>query len=177
MAEWIHIGGKSSTLTPGEQRILQKLWDGQKEQQIRKDLHIEIGELMDAIASIKSKGYSTEQVQERKNEEMKMTEEKIERAKQLRADGCTLSHIGRELGVSAVTIKNILDKEKEDNSEAHAAPAPASKADEMPGSVLRCIQSTISDKLRAIEMYESRIAEEKAEVAELQRYVRAYERG
>ena len=132
---------------------------------------------MDAIASIKSKGYSTDQVQERKNEEMKMNEEKIERAKQLRADGCTLSHIGRELGVSAVTIKNILDKEKEDNSEAHAAPAPASKADEMPGSVLRCIQSTISDKLRAIEMYESRIAEEKAEVAELQRYVRAYERG
>lgn len=54
MAEWIHIGGKSSTLTPGEQRILQKLHDGQTEQQIRKDLHIEIGELMDAIASIKS---------------------------------------------------------------------------------------------------------------------------
>lgn len=175
MAEWIHIGGKSSTLTPGEQRILQKLQDGQTEQQIRKDLHIEIGELMDAIASIKSKGYSTEQVHERRTR--KMTEEKIARAKQLRADGCTLSHIGRELGVSAVTIKNILDKEKEDNSEAHAAPAPASKADEMPGSVLRCIQSTISDKLRAIEMYESRIAEEKAEVAELQRYVRAYERG
>lgn len=175
MADWIHIGSKTSTLTPGEQRILQKLRDGQTEQQIRKDLHIEIGELMDAIASIKSKGYSTEQVHERRTR--KMTEEKIARAKQLRADGCTLSHIGRELGVSAVTIKNILDNEKEDNSEAHAAPAPASKADEMPGSVLRCIQSTISDKLRAIEMYESRIAEEKAEVAELQRYVRAYERG
>ena len=174
MAEWIHIGGKSSTLTPGEQRILQKLQDGQTEQQIRKDLHIEIGELMDAIASIKSKGYSTEQVHERRTR--KMTEEKIARAKELRAQGCTLSHIGRELGVSAVTVRNVLDKAKGEQ-EVPPTPAPEAPEERVPGSVLRCIQSTISDKLRAIEMYESRISEEKAEVAELQRYVRAYERG
>lgn len=175
MADWIHIGGKSTTLTPGERRILDKLRSGQTEAQIRHDLQIAIGELVDAIASIKSKGYSTEQVHERRTR--KMTEEKIARAKELWAQGCTLSHIGRELGVSAVTVKNVLDKANENNSEAPAAPVPASKADEIPGSVLRCIQSTISDKLRAIEMYESRISEEKAEVAELQRYVRAYERG
>lgn len=74
MADWIHIGGKSTTLTPGERRILDKLRSGQTEAQIRHDLQIAIGELVDAIASIKSKGYSTEQVHERRTR--KMTEEK-----------------------------------------------------------------------------------------------------
>ena len=174
MADWIHIGGKSTTLTPGERRILDKLRSGQTESQIRHDLQIAIGELTDAIASIKSKGYSTEQVHERRTR--KMTEEKIVRAKELRAQGCTLSHIGRELGVSAVAVKNVLDKAKEEQ-EVPPAPAPEAPEERAPGSVLRCIQSAISDKLRAIEMYETRIAEEKAEVSELQRYVRAYERG
>ena len=53
MADWIHIGGKSTTLTPGERRILDKLRSGQTEAQIRHDLQIAIGELVDAIASIK----------------------------------------------------------------------------------------------------------------------------
>ena len=52
MADWIHIGGKSTTLTPGERRILDKLCSGQTEAQIRHDLQIAIGELVDAIASI-----------------------------------------------------------------------------------------------------------------------------
>lgn len=160
MADWIHIGGKSTTLTPGERRILYKLRSGQTEAQIRHDLQIAIGELVDAIASIKSKGYSTEQVHERRTR--KMTEEKIARAKELRAQGCTLSHIGRELGVSAVTVKNVLDKAKEE---------------QVPGSVLRCIQDAIDDKLRLIEVYEARKEEAKAELAELQGYVRAYQRG
>lgn len=177
MADWIHIGGKSTTLTPGERRILDKLRSGQTESQIRHDLQIAIGELADAIASIKSKGYSTEQEHERRTR--KMTEEKIARAKELRAQGCTLAHIGRELGVSAVTVKNVLDKTKkakEEKGDAHDS-APKVPEKQVPGSVLRCIQDAIDDKLRAIEMYETRIAEEKAEVSELQRYVRAYQRG
>ena len=47
----------------------------------------------------------------------------------------------------------------------------------MPGSVLRCIQDAIDDKLRLIEVYEARKEEAKAELAELQGYVRAYQRG
>lgn len=176
MADWIHIGGKSTTLTPGERRILDKLRSGQTESQIRHDLQIAIGELVDAIASIKSKGYSTEQVQERKNEEMEMTEEKIARAKELRAQGCTLSHIGREMGVSAVAVKNVLDKAKEEQ-EIPPAPAPEAPEERVPGSVLRCIQDAIDDKLRLIEVYEARKEEAKAELAELRGYVRAYERG
>lgn len=174
MADWIHIGGKSTTLTPGERRILDKLRSGQTEAQIRHDLQIAIGELVDAIASIKSKGYSTEQVHERRTR--KMTEEKIARAKELRAQGCTLSHIGRELGVSAVAVKNVLDKAKEEQ-EVPPAPAPKAPEEQVPGSVLRCIQDAIDDKLRLIEVYEARKEEAKAELAELRGYVRAYERG
>lgn len=169
MSDWIHIGGKSSTLTPGEQRILRKLQDGQTEQQIRQDLNIAYGDLVDAIASIRSKGYNTEK-------ENKMTEEKIERAKQLRKEGWTLARIGQELGVSGVTVKNMLDKTCQAESDV-ATPAPKPASEDVPESVLRCIQSTISDKLRDIERYQTRIAEETKEVAELQRYVRAYERG
>lgn len=174
MADWIHIGGKSTTLTPGERRILDKLRSGQTEAQIRHDLQIAIGELVDAIASIKSKGYSVEQVHERRTR--KMTEEKIARAKELRAQGCTLSHIGRELGVSAVTVKNVLDKAKEEQ-EVPPAPAPEAPEERVPGSVLRCIQDAIDDKLRLIEVYEARKEEAKAELAELRGYARAYERG
>ena len=105
-----------------------------------------------------------------------MTEEKIARAKELRAQGCTLSHIGRELGVSTVTVKNVLDKAKEEQ-EVPPAPAPEAPEERVPGSVLRCIQDAIDDKLRLIEVYEARKEEAKAELAELRGYVRAYERG
>lgn len=124
------------SLTPNEKTVYECLKNGMTPEEICRKMHIRMGagwadNLHDVpfetfrrlVCSIREKGWDLPGENNRKeNENMKVTQEKIEEIRKLREEGLTVRQIEEKTGISHGTIHRYIKKEEPETVAAVQAP-------------------------------------------------------